>query len=144
MDFNVHPDDDLTPEKMEEIRAMIEEMQMQLQDVRMKIFQDKMDFMAAGGGMTPELEEDHRARQSAQIQDLEELEKELRTLIQKIKDTKLVLGTRLFEKAKVVHQSLREASKTDPSLAEIVQELDDLYKQALEEQGEEDLPESDI
>ena len=143
MDFNIHPDDDLTPEKMEEIRAIIEDMQVFLHEKRMEIFHDKLDLLEAGGGMTPALEAEYRARQSAQIQDMEELEEELRTLIQKIKDTKLVLGARLFEKAKVVHPSLREASKTDPSLAEIVQELDALYKQALEEQGEEDLPESD-
>ncbi|MBK7873567.1 MAG: hypothetical protein IPJ74_24330 [Saprospiraceae bacterium] len=68
------------------------------------------------------------------------MESQISDLTQKIEDTLLVLNARLFERAKMIHQAMREASKTnpDPSLKEMVQELDALYKDALREQEEKD------
>lgn len=56
----------------------------------------------------------------------------------RIEDTLLVLNHRLFERAKIIHEALREASKTDPSLLEAVREMDELYQQAMEEEAEDD------
>lgn len=57
---------------------------------------------------------------------------------QAVKDTQLVLGAYAFEQAKIVHQALREASKTNPELEEAVREMDALYEDAMREMEEED------
>lgn len=67
-----------------------------------------------------------------------ELKATVQQLHQQVEDTMLVLNYRLFERAKVIHEALREASKTNPSLLEAVREMDELYQQALEEEQEEE------
>ncbi|GEM_PF-2180946 len=57
-------------------------------------------------------------------------------LRRRVEDTLLLLNYRMYEKAKLVHEALREASKTDPSLEAVVREMDALYQQDQEEQQE--------
>lgn len=53
----------------------------------------------------------------------------------------LITNNKAMEYATIVHESLREASKTDPSLLGIVAEMDELLRQAEEEEREEEAPE---
>ncbi|MDX1942225.1 MAG: hypothetical protein SFU99_16795 [Saprospiraceae bacterium] len=130
----------LTPEDMEEIDEALQSLEELVLDKRQQIMEDKINFMAAGGGMTPEYEAAYRQQQAAEIQMLDKMESQISNLTQKIEDTILVLNARLFERAKVIHQAFREASKTnpDPALKQIVEELDALYEDAKREQGEDD------
>lgn len=130
----------LTPEDMEEIDEALQGLEELVLNKRQQIMEDKVNFMAAGGGMTQEYEAVYRQQKAAEIQMLDKMESQISDLTQKIEDTLLVLNARLFERAKMIHQAMREASKTnpDPSLKEMVQELDALYKDALREQEEKD------
>lgn len=80
-------------------------------------------------------------KQAVATAEILQLRDTLLELQSRVEDTLLVAQWRAFEKAKVVHQALREASKTNPSLLPAVQELDELYRQAEEEQQELNAPE---
>lgn len=72
---------------------------------------------------------------TAQLLDVQNTLKEFRD---QLEDTLIVLEFQMYERAKIIHEALREASKTDPSLLEAVREMDELYQQALEEEQEEE------
>ena len=122
----------LTPENIEEIDQVLQSLKEIVLNKRQQIMTDKINFMGAGGGMTPEFETVYRKQQAAEIRQLNTMKSEIQDFTEKIEDTLLVLNARVFERAKMIHQSLREASKTnpDPALKQIVEELDALYEDA--------------
>ncbi|MFN7116688.1 MAG: hypothetical protein ACK4TA_07785 [Saprospiraceae bacterium] len=123
-----------TPEEIAIIDEAIADLDRYVRQKRQKIMEDKVNWMAAGGGMTPELEAAFQKERAKEIQELEKMETRLKGLTQMMEDTILVLNARLFERAKLVHQAMREASKTDPSLEAAVRELDALYAEAQRQQ----------
>lgn len=125
-----------TPEEMARIEAALEDLKYYVQEMRNEVIEDKTNFMTAGG-TTEEHADVYHAKQQARVEELMRMQAVLREFAQRVEDTQLVLAAHLFEKAKIVHQALREASKTDPSLKEAVAELDALYEEALREQEEE-------
>lgn len=126
-----------TPEDMARIKAALEDLKYYVEEMRGEIIEDKTNFMAAGG-TTEEHADAYHAKQQAKVEKLMRMQAVLREFAQRVSDTQLVLAAHLFEQAKIVHQALREASKTDPSLKEAVAELDALYEDAMREQEEEE------
>ncbi len=131
-------DRSLTPGQMLLIKEALEKLKTMVEEKHQKVVDDNINRMAEGGGMTLSREAALNREREKDIQEIIEMKIILDKFAQKIEDTMLVLNTRLFEKAKLVHQALREASKTDPSLLEAVREMDALYEEALREQEEED------
>lgn len=135
-------DRSITPGEMLLIKEAMDKLEAIVLEKHQKVMEDKINRMAAGGGMTPAREAALRREQTKDIQVINEMKYLLHEYIQKIEDTLLVLNVSLFERAKLIHQAMREASKTDPSLLDAVRELDALYEDALHEQeelnGEED------
>lgn len=132
--------EELTPERMKEIQAMMEELKSFLQDTQAGIMQEKLQYIS-NGGTTPALESLYRERQRELTKGLMGLQTELTEFFQSVEETKIALEHQRYERAKLIHQALREASKTDPSLEEAVRELDALYEDALREEEEEDAAE---
>lgn len=126
----------LTPGDMLLIQEAIDKLEEFVHEKRQKIMEDKLNWMAAGGGMTTAMEAAYKEKQALEIQEMERVESRLKELVQMMQDTALVLGASLFERAKLIHQAMSEASKTDPSLLDAVREFDALYEQALREQQE--------
>ena len=137
MDLPFDPEKLPTPEKVEEMIETMEELKLFLQRTHQKVIEDKINFLTAGG-TTQEFEDAYRARQAITMQGLKRLKSEMAAFGQAVKDTQLVLGAYAFEQAKIVHQALREASKTNPELEEAVREMDALYEDAMREMEEED------
>lgn len=126
-----------TPEDLERIKEALKDLTFYVEDMRSDIIEDKTDFMTAGG-TTEEHADAYHAKQRARVEELSKMEAVLKEFAQRVTDTRIVLTAHLFEKAKIVHQALREASKTDPSLKEAVAEMDALYEEAIREQEEEE------
>lgn len=129
-------DRSLTPGDMLLIQEAIDKLGTMVEAKRQKVIEANINRMADGGGMTPSREAALNREREKDIQETIEIKIVLDQFVQKIEDTMLVLNTQLFEKAKLVHQALREASKTDPSLLDAVREMDALYEEALREQEE--------
>lgn len=77
-------------------------------------------------------------KQAVIVQRVETLKAAVQDLLQRIEDTLLVTGHKLMQDAIAVHEAFREASKTNPELLSIVEELDELRRQAEEEQAAEE------
>lgn len=140
MDLPANFGQELTPERMKEIQALMEEFKLFLQDTQAGIMQEKLKYIT-NGGTTPALESMYRGRQRELTKGLTDLKTELTEFFQSVEDAKTALEYQSFERAKLIHQALREASKTDPSLEEAVRELDALYEDALREEEEENAEE---
>ncbi|MDX1942226.1 MAG: hypothetical protein SFU99_16800 [Saprospiraceae bacterium] len=124
-----------TPEEIEEMIEAMEGLKFYLKETRQQIIEDKVNL---DGGMTPEFAASKQAEQTAWVKELVRMQAELKSLGETLEDVQFAIDTYRFEQAKIVHEALREASKTDPSLKEAVAEMDALYEDAMREQAEED------
>ncbi|MBK7873565.1 MAG: hypothetical protein IPJ74_24320 [Saprospiraceae bacterium] len=141
MDLPFDPDKLPTPEQMEEITEAMEGLNLFLKETHQQIIEDKINFLTAGG-TTQEFEAAYYARQATTKQVLEKLKSELNSFWEVMEDVEYAVDIYRFERAKIVHEALREASKTDPSLKEIVAKMDAMYEDAMREQEEEDAAEA--
>lgn len=130
-----NPEDLPTPEEMKEIEAAIETVKFYVKEIRSQVLEDNTNFLAAGG-TTEEYANLYQKKQLARVQELTQVQAVIQEFAQRVSDTKLVLQAQMFEKAKIMYEALKEASKTDPSLEEAVKELDALYEDALRQKEE--------
>ncbi len=130
-----NPEELPTPEDMKRIEAALETLKSYVKGIRSQVLEDNANFLTAGG-TTEEYANLYQEKKLARVKELTQMQAVLQEFGQKVSDTKLVLGARMFEQAKMVHQALKEASKTDPSLEEAVKEFDTLYEEAVREQEE--------
>ena len=130
-----NPEELPTPEDMKRIEAALETLKSYVKVIRSQVLEDNANFLTAGG-TTEEYAHLYQEKKLARVEELTQMQAVLQEFGQRVSDTKLVLGARMFERAKMVHQALKEASKTDPSLEEVVKEFDALYEEAVREQEE--------
>jgi len=134
-DLPFDPDKLPTPEEMEAMIEAMEGLKIFVQESRQQIIENKVNLE---GGMTPEVAASKQAQQTEWVQRLVQLQAQMKSFGETLDDVQFAVEAHMFEQAKIVHEALREASKTDPSLKSVVEEMDALYNDAMREQAEED------
>ncbi|MDX1941689.1 MAG: hypothetical protein SFU99_14110 [Saprospiraceae bacterium] len=132
----IKPGEKITPEKIQELENMSQELEKIRQSVDAKRNQLRTEFPAAAGGMTPKLQAKYQNLRAQYLKELDIYEEKLTKFQQAVEQGEEAAEAQAMRSVEVILRKMLIAAEKDPSLKEEVDEWVESYKRTF---GREDI-----